>query len=516
MRLARDLQNSGSDIVIEEDLVNIFGRCEISSILASSFETVIIQSGGPPTLLDGGIALVSGAGPTLVRGLQESPYYATIVQTSLLMSVHEKRSLAHAIHETMERIQEGAPPDNIPRAPPTTNGILGVLRAIEEQTSACGWSGHLLAVSEMLPHRIRHLAVQAIPQAVLTGALNMFLMVKSLPLDRLIYIEGSLGMCTMIVWAHHVLGLNVLVRTNEVPVKDVKFGGVKEGGEQVIIDTHCKQFSTPCIKLLDVCKEKEERFRIEADPSDPRLDPCFKVPAKGYGNFIMGDMSSDLGASDEHLRAAVVHDLSWVSTSSALILAQHLTTNSERITRWVASNQLLLNSARFLFSSTLSEASIREYDMIYSSRPLDHTLAPPASVMSWIRTSEEVLRAVSPTVDGESLKKRKWGPLVYVARTLSCLVLALAHVRDLKACENLPLTGTDFAETLGYASFAMSLEDWKGTENIAINEDTWLKVVSLLMTGHRFRADSYDTFEDIAGNKPVPIFRSTCLISDRG
>ncbi|KAK4692938.1 hypothetical protein P7C71_g4363, partial [Lecanoromycetidae sp. Uapishka_2] len=136
MNLARELQNSGSDIVIEEDLANVFGRCRISPQMASSFKTVILQSGGPPTILDSGIALVSGVGPTVARALQESPYYATVVQTSLLMSVLEKKSLAHAIHETMERNQEGAPPDNIPRAPPTTNGILGVLRAIEEQTSA--------------------------------------------------------------------------------------------------------------------------------------------------------------------------------------------------------------------------------------------------------------------------------------------------------------------------------------------------------------------------------------------
>ena len=517
MRLARDLQNSGSDIVIEEDLANIFGRCEISSILASSFKTVIAQSDGPPTLLDGGIALVSGAGPTVIRGLQESPYFATVVQTSLLMSVHERKSLANAIHETMERNQEGAPPDNIPRAPPTTNGILSVLRAIEEQTSAYDWSGHLLAVSEMLPRNIRHLAVQAIPQTVLTGALNMFPMVTSLPLDRLIYIEGSLGMCTIIVWAHHVLGLNVLVKTNEVPVKDIKFGVVREGEEQVIIDTHCKQFSTPCITLLDVCKEKEELFRMEVELGDPQLQSCFKVPAKGYGNFIMGDSSSNLGISDENLRASVVHDMSLVSTSFAFILAQHLMTNSERKMRWVVSNQSLLNSARFLFSDTLSEASIREYVIIYSCRPLDLMLAPPASVMSWIRTSEQPLKAVRASVEGDQNHKNEiWGSLVYVARTLSCLILALAHVRDLKACDNLPLTGNNFAENLGYAPFAMLLEDWKGTEDITVHEDTWLNIISLLMTGHRFGADSYDSFEDMAGNKPMPIFRDTCLVSDRG
>lgn len=513
MGLARDLQNSGSDIVIEEDLANIFGRCRISPIMASSFKTVILKSCGTPTLLDSGIALVSGAGPTVARAIQESPYYATIIQTSLLMSVHEKRALAHAIHETMERNQEGAPPDNIPRAPPTTNGILFVLRAIEEQTSAYGWSGHLLAVSEMLPPVVRSLAVQAIPQAVLAGALNMFPMVTSLPSDRLIYIQGSLGMCTIIVWAHHVLGLTVLVKTNKVPVTDVKFGGLTEGDEQIIIDTHCEQFSTPCITLLDACKE--ELFRLSAEPDDPRLDSCFKIPAKDYGTFIFSNFNEDLSASDERLRASVLHEMSLVSASFAFILAQHLVTNSRRETRWIVSNQSLLSSARFLFDSTLSEASIMEYVSSYSSRPLDHMLAPPTSVLSWIRSGEEKLKALPASAANEH-KKEKWGDLVYGARILSCLVLALAHVRDLEACDKLPLNGSYAAETLGYAPFAQQLEEWTGTEDIAVNEDTWLNIISLLMTGHRFGADSYDIFEDMALSKPKPIFRNTCLISDKG
>lgn len=122
----------------------------------------------------------------------------------------------------------------------------------------------------MLPPITRPLAVQARPQAVHISALNMLPMVTSLPSDRSINIPGSLGMCTMIVWAHHVLGLNLLVKINEVPVNDVKFGGLTEGHEQVIIDTHCKQFSTLCMTLLDACEE--ELFRLRADPGDPQLD----------------------------------------------------------------------------------------------------------------------------------------------------------------------------------------------------------------------------------------------------
>ena len=79
MSLARDLQDSGSGIVIGEDLANVFGRCRISLAMALSFKTIILQSHDPPTLSENGISLVSGVGPTVARAFQESPYYATIV-----------------------------------------------------------------------------------------------------------------------------------------------------------------------------------------------------------------------------------------------------------------------------------------------------------------------------------------------------------------------------------------------------------------------------------------------------
>lgn len=53
MSLERDLQDSGSDIVIEEHLADIFGRNQVSSKFVSSLTTVINQSDTtiqPPSL----------------------------------------------------------------------------------------------------------------------------------------------------------------------------------------------------------------------------------------------------------------------------------------------------------------------------------------------------------------------------------------------------------------------------------------------------------------------------------
>ena len=44
MNLARSLRNSGSDIVIEEDLATVFGRRRISPHMTTSFRTLVARS----------------------------------------------------------------------------------------------------------------------------------------------------------------------------------------------------------------------------------------------------------------------------------------------------------------------------------------------------------------------------------------------------------------------------------------------------------------------------------------
>ena len=63
--LARNLRRSGSDLVVEEDLVSVFGRAKIVSEVESTFKkTVSIQTFTP---LNYGfdVRLDSGSGPTM-------------------------------------------------------------------------------------------------------------------------------------------------------------------------------------------------------------------------------------------------------------------------------------------------------------------------------------------------------------------------------------------------------------------------------------------------------------------
>ena len=218
IKFARDLRSSGSDVVVEGDLVEIFGRCRISSELDSSFRTIITESISNTSLWEG-IMLQVGSGPTLVRAFQETPYFPMVVQLSLLSWCYESGQLATAMTEVMANRLEGAPAISNP-SNPSRDGILGVLKACERQTSAFNWNMMLYAVANSLEYPLdrvrRHLS-----STILQGALDMFPMVRTLPEDRAVYIripmwhdEKDSGLCSLVVWAHNVLGLSVLVKKN--------------------------------------------------------------------------------------------------------------------------------------------------------------------------------------------------------------------------------------------------------------------------------------------------------------
>ena len=82
MTLARNLRGSGSDWVIEEDLVGLFGRCLIDRNMASTF-TQVVHKSEPEVQLFAGVVLLSGPGPTVTRALtqaSEGSYFAMIIQ----------------------------------------------------------------------------------------------------------------------------------------------------------------------------------------------------------------------------------------------------------------------------------------------------------------------------------------------------------------------------------------------------------------------------------------------------
>lgn len=102
---------------------------------ASSFKTIIFEHREATPLVEG-IFLQSGPGPTITRALKHPPYFSMVVQLSLLSWVHEKTSLARTIKQILEKRQEGAPAGSGVQVVPSQDGLVGVIRACEEQTAS--------------------------------------------------------------------------------------------------------------------------------------------------------------------------------------------------------------------------------------------------------------------------------------------------------------------------------------------------------------------------------------------
>ncbi|KAL9039835.1 MAG: hypothetical protein Q9214_004714 [Letrouitia sp. 1 TL-2023] len=511
MSHARNLRQSGSDIVVEEDLTNVFGKCRISNSLTSSFKTIITKSTSDTTLLEG-IVLQGGPGPTVARAFQESSYFAMVVQISLLSWTFETSYLATAITEALRERLEGAPLSSALPLSPDRQGILGVIRACESQTSAFNWNMMLDAVSTTLGYEA-HRAPIDFPQFVLRGLLDMFPMVQTLPSDRLIHIQIPVGeniesgVSTLVVWAHHLLDLIVLVRPRRWDgrsTKDIRFGGPDL--EQVFIEEAAAD-DEAFITLLDSQKEHLLTIKPEPNGEDGLIGSVRRIPARGWGNALIADEMSRFLAFRRRSQA-VIEDLQTVTTAFAFIIAKNLVKDDTgRIIDEDAAKMRtpmiynidkdrLLQASRFLFDNPhISSGEIDSFVAQYSFRTLDKCLPQPPAFAA-------AARAHPLPTKSECVIEDEWDLICDHARRLSIFLIALAHVENLEDCEDLMFAGVAFGNMSEHI-LAQQLDDWNGRDALRISDDAWLQAVAVPLLGHR----------RYIWNLP---WDRTCLISDKG
>ncbi|MCJ1385390.1 hypothetical protein MMC17_008513 [Xylographa soralifera] len=395
MTQARELRHSGSDIVVEEDLAGVFGRVRIADGLASSFRTVIGRTSSSTPLWDG-LTLQGGPGPSLIRAFKEAPYFATMVQLSLLVWALEASYLAPALTEALQaRLQNDSFSSTL-HSSPDSESILRVLQACERQTVSFNWNMLLQAVAKTLGYSESD-AVGNIPAAILRGALDMFPMIQSLPADRLVCIqvpmssdEGS-ATCALVVWAHHVLGLTVLVKLMKQGETennlDVRFG--HDGPEQVIIEQVGPE-NEPTITLLDSAGEHLLTVKLEPHEDIRLIGSSRKIPARGWGNaLILESVNWDVSKT---VKQAMVEDMHIVATAFAQVIAQHLVKDQsgrcqdptcspeetarlrQPIVHHVYQERLLEASRLFFNSPRLSKSSVDQYAASYALKALDLNL----------------------------------------------------------------------------------------------------------------------------------------------
>ena len=509
MSRARELRQSGSDIVVEEDLVNVFGRCKISDTLTSSFRVIVAKSSSNVPLLEA-ITLSGGPGPTVIRALQETPYFAMVVQISLLVWTFNTRYLATALTEALRRRSEGAPSSSGLLSSPDRQGILGVLHACESQTSAFNWNMMLNAVSTTLGYEADKAPID-FPHFVLQGLLDMFPMVQTLPSDRLIHIQIPLGedrdsgTSTLVVWAHHVLGLTVVVRprSDGQSNRSIRFG--TPDLEQVFID-EVPTDDEPFITLLDAQREHLLTIRPEPDAEYGLIGSVRRIPARGWGNSLLADALRNFKIFRTPSQA-VIEDLQTVTTAFAFVVAKNLVkddshrnlgydTEKERnAMRYDVDEQRLLQASRFLFDNPhISRGSIDSFLRQCPLKALDERLPRPLAL-------DATARAHLQVENDDHVVNDEWNIICGNARRLSIFLIALAHVVNLEDCEDLMFVGFAFNDMYEH-TLAHQLEDWDGKSFLRIPDEAWLQALAVPLLGH----------QQNVWNLP---WDKVCLISDR-
>ncbi|KAI4190440.1 MAG: hypothetical protein LQ346_004910, partial [Caloplaca aetnensis] len=521
MSLARDLHSSGSDIVIEEDLALIFGRFQIAPELASSFKTIVVRTNSSFSLTEG-ISLISGAGPTVSRALltHDNPaYFATVVQCSFLASIHDKSSLSTSIVYSMEKEREDAPSQHISRAVPNQQGVSGVLRACEEQTADFPWVSLVEAVARQLDVPDFN-AVTAIPSAVLRGALYLFPMVQRVKdeYEAVIHLQSH-GLCPLVVWAHRILGLDVLVRQT----RDVHRGNIVEtmfgrGAPNIIIEENLVKDVTigPTMTLL-VPATKETLFTFAPDPDEASIDAYSKAPVRGYGRRQLEVLwSRYVGGFGDLVvgKEAVMKELQLMVAGLGLHIANSLYKAAEKpkmddprtenafhgspidIDRSLSPSeeqcftdpQRFLEATRLLFDEKgIKGDEIQKLAAMYTGSSL-HYLRPPL-----------VLQTVSEKY-GYSLAS--WNHIMLrTIRNLALVLLALSHVTDLDAAASAPLN--DDIDLVDTHSISSQLRFWDEGKALTAPDTAWFEVFACLMIGH---------ITEVSDEQ----LERTSLVSDRG
>lgn len=108
---------------------------------------------------------------------------------------------------------------------------------------------------------------------VLQATLDSFAAVQYLPANLFIHIESNFGISTIVVWAHHVLGLTVCVEGDN---STVRFGN---GFDSVVIEARSGGETKP--SLLNAV------FQVTDSADDLPLEVSCQHPVIGYGTRVL-------------------------------------------------------------------------------------------------------------------------------------------------------------------------------------------------------------------------------------
>ena len=307
LALVDAIKKSGSDSITEMKMASLLGRHRIDEVIKVHFREKVAKSDQSVISRYMDIILEAGSGPTVQEALKNPALFSMVIQLSALSFAHEDESLAYAVVQAVENIaqelggQTGIVPDYV--------SLLGTIRACQQQTVAFRW----LPLYEAVEHKLLTSVQKALsktqnsqakpedrtveapvkvkvnlhcikdrllPFTILQALLKWLHINQSLPEDRSLVLKCDSGISTIVVWCHHILGLDLTVDLEGV---NVRFGG--DSGN-ILVETRDNQ--EPEAILMDLADQQQPLFTMDTEGHDSiRMSSESRAEAFGYGRKIL-------------------------------------------------------------------------------------------------------------------------------------------------------------------------------------------------------------------------------------
>ncbi|KAL9078110.1 MAG: hypothetical protein Q9157_002965 [Trypethelium eluteriae] len=453
---ASELRKSGSDIVVEANLAEVFGRGNISSELEQAFKSkVAVQNIKPKPLFDGStIELREGPGPTLLRAFEDKTkiYMSTVITLSMLSSFQNTEDLATTIDWALNKRFEIRMPES--SQSPGYEGILGTLQSCSSQYSEFLWKDYIDRIEAKLQSSIPNIIIDPdslrLTPTVFLGAIDFLYAAQRWPEARKVTVSIDVGCVPLIIWAHYVLGMTVVV--SGCPKGDVVFSNGKEDqvfitwegrergwNEQEFLPTEREDID-PTIRLLD----SESNIILACEPDEEggltsRVDE--RHPLRGYGTTYLRRLFNlnFITMENEPIYPEAVGLITGLALSASSRMGRDVCSDA-RVTgqdsklETVAGEDIQLESWRVLESAVLifsglpvDESKASTYEEVYSRQSVNYDTLPSA-LYAFLR---KVGKGHSYTIAADGLIRE--------VRYLAKIVLLFAHVVELQKCAMMPL-----------------------------------------------------------------------------
>lgn len=431
---------------------------------------------------------------------------------SLLTALHETNSLAHVLSRYFERRNiEAREISSSVRSKPSVQGIKGMIRACEDQTATLDWRKNLLAVAASIGLEEKF-TNEAIPAIILEGLITTLPLVQHFPKENYIHIQTKSGVCGIAVWAHSVLGLDVVVRTYPAgKLTETRFES--NTTEHIVIDFQQEEMPKSTLTLQS-CKTGEKILCLKPEVDMQELEASFRRRGRGFMQCVLERITT----ANLIIRSRLVEEIGIISCAFAICIAECLTAaiDTKLTAAWTGfevmssaeceSHIALEHTERkidmptsiiFEAAKMLLDKPTLDVDLVYAytlllrgKRPRSHD-KPPKTVT--------VLLEQSASIDSSINVQGEWSRLCDVAAHLSTVILAFAQLVDLEKASELPVCASLHA-TRDIQLYKQVMR-WDGSSPILLHTNVWLEIVSVLMQGGR------GNFNDK---------RPTCLASSRG